>query len=87
MATREIELTPDLDRFVAQKIASGRYQDVSEIVREALQFQKEDDAKLEALELALEKGEASGIAEGDVFQQILDEMDSGAIDHPDQILS
>ena len=74
MATREIELTPELDEFVAGKIASGRYTDVSEIVREALQFQREDDARMEALDLALEEGEASGIYAGDPFEDIRKEF-------------
>lgn len=74
MNTREIELTPELDEFIAQKIASGRYRDASQLVREALQFQKEDDAKMEALIQAIDEGEASGIYEGDPFEDIRKEL-------------
>jgi len=40
-----------------------------------------------ALKQAIEEGDASGIAEGDVFQQVLDDMDSGAIDYPERVAS
>jgi antitoxin ParD1/3/4 len=36
--TRNIALTPQLDRFVQDKIASGRYQSASEVVREGLRL-------------------------------------------------
>ncbi len=35
MPTRNINLTPELDRFVATKIKSGRYEDASEVIRAA----------------------------------------------------
>ena len=31
-----VSLTPELDRFVAAKVESGRYNSASEVVREAL---------------------------------------------------
>jgi len=74
MAIHHVELTPELDEFVAQKIASGRYSDASQMVREALEFQKEDDAKMTALEQAIAEGDASGIYEGDAFADILAEF-------------
>ena len=36
-------LTPGLDRFVAEKVASGRYTSASEVVREALRLLEERD--------------------------------------------
>lgn len=33
-----VSLTPELDRFVAEKVASGRYTSASEVVREALRL-------------------------------------------------
>ncbi len=44
------------------------------MVHQALQFQKEDDAKIEALERAIGKGDASGIYEGDAFEDIRKEF-------------
>ena len=83
MPTRNVNLTPELDSIITDKIASGRYENASEVVRDALRslerVEKEYDAKLAALMKAIADGDASGIAQGDVFQEILDEIDSDAI--------
>ncbi len=53
MPTRNINLTPHYDGFVAEQLASGRFQNASEVIRTALslleQKNAEDAAKLEAL--------------------------------------
>ncbi len=33
-----VSLTPELDKFVAEKVDSGRYTSASEVVREALRL-------------------------------------------------
>jgi antitoxin ParD1/3/4 len=38
-----VSLTPELDEFVAAKVASGRYTSASEVVREALRLLEEYD--------------------------------------------
>ncbi len=38
-----VSLTPELDRFVACKVESGRYTSASEVVREALRLFEEYD--------------------------------------------
>lgn len=38
-----VSLTPQLDKFVAAKVASGRYTSASEVVREALRLLEEHD--------------------------------------------
>jgi antitoxin ParD1/3/4 len=38
-----VSLTPELDRFVAGKVDSGRYNSASEVVREALRLLEEHD--------------------------------------------
>jgi antitoxin ParD1/3/4 len=38
-----VSLTPELDRFVAGKVESGRYNSASEVVREALRLLEEYD--------------------------------------------
>ena len=38
-----VSLTPELDKFVAQKVDSGRYTSASEVVREALRLLEEHD--------------------------------------------
>jgi antitoxin ParD1/3/4 len=34
----EVTLTPDLEAFIQEKVATGRYLDASEVVREALRI-------------------------------------------------
>ncbi len=38
-----VSLTPELDKFVATKVDSGRYTSASEVVREALRLLEERD--------------------------------------------
>jgi antitoxin ParD1/3/4 len=38
-----VSLTPELDKFVARKVESGRYTSASEVVREALRLLEEQD--------------------------------------------
>jgi antitoxin ParD1/3/4 len=74
MPTRNVNLTDELDRFVLKKVKSGRYENASEVVRAALRtLEREDqeyEAKLTALRAAIDEGDASGVAEGDVFSRV-----------------
>jgi antitoxin ParD1/3/4 len=38
-----VSLTPELEEFVSEKVASGMYQTASEVVREALRLLRERD--------------------------------------------
>jgi antitoxin ParD1/3/4 len=38
-----VSLTPRLDKFVVNKVASGRYTSASEVIREALRLMEERD--------------------------------------------
>jgi antitoxin ParD1/3/4 len=46
-----VSLTPQLDKFVVKKVASGRYTSASEVVREALRLMEERD-EIRTAELA-----------------------------------
>ena len=74
MPTRNINLTIELDRFVATKVKSGRYENASEVVRAGLRnLEREErqyETKLAALRAAIDEGDASGIAKGDVFKRV-----------------
>ena len=74
MPTRNVNLTDELDRFVAKKVKSGRYENASEVVRAGLRtLEREEqqyEAKLAALRAAIDEGDASGIAEGNVFGRV-----------------
>jgi antitoxin ParD1/3/4 len=64
--TMNINLTPQLESMVREKVSSGRYTSASEVVREALRLMEERDhlraAKLEQLRRAISAGVASGMA-------------------------
>jgi antitoxin ParD1/3/4 len=74
MPTRNVNLTEELDRFVLEKVESGRYENASEVVRAALRtLEREEqqyEAKLAALRTAIDEGDASGVAEGSVFARV-----------------
>jgi antitoxin ParD1/3/4 len=67
-------LTEELDRFVLEKVESGRYENASEVLRAALRTlereERQYEVKLAALRTAIDEGDASGVAGGDVFRRV-----------------
>ncbi|MFZ0304084.1 MAG: type II toxin-antitoxin system ParD family antitoxin [Terracidiphilus sp.] len=74
MPTRNVNLTPELDRFVLARVESGHFENASEVVRAALRtLEREErvyEAKLGALRNAIDEGDASGVVEGNAFAQV-----------------
>jgi len=74
MPTRNVNLTDELDHFVARKIKSGRYENASEVVRAGLRtLEREEqhyEAKLAALRAAIDAGDTSGISGSNVFARV-----------------
>lgn len=74
MPTRNVSLTDELDRFVAKKVKTGRYENASEVVRAGLRtLEREEqqyEAKLARLRAAIDIGDASGVADGNVFRRV-----------------
>jgi len=72
--TRNVNLTEEPDRFVLEKVETRRYENASEVVRAALRTlareEREYEAKLAALRSAIDEGDASGIAESNVFDRV-----------------
>lgn len=68
MPQRNVNLTDHFDQFIDATIASGRFSNASEIVREALrlleQREREDEAKLKWLQGAAKEG-FDAIEQGD----------------------
>ncbi len=64
--TMNINLTPQLEELVREKVASGLYNSASEVIREALRLMEEKDrvraAKLAQLREAIREGLNSGPA-------------------------
>lgn len=61
-----VNLTPQLEKLVRQKVSSGRYNSASEVVREALRLMETEDqvrsVKLEQLRQDIREGLDSGPA-------------------------
>ena len=74
MPTRNVNLTSELDSFVAAKVESGLYANASEVMRTALRLlerdERENEAKIVALQVAIDAGIASEVAEPGVFSRI-----------------
>jgi len=78
MPTRNVNLTEELDRFVMEKVESGRYENASEVVRAALRSmdreERQYEAKLAALRTAIDEGDASGLAEGNIVERVREKL-------------
>jgi antitoxin ParD1/3/4 len=82
MPKRNIDLTDHFDRFVQGQVASGRYQDASEVLREGLRLLERqthnDEEKLRVLRKlvsdgleALDRGEAITLTGEDELAEFL----------------
>jgi len=85
MPTRNVNLTSELDRFVARSVKSGHYANASEVMRSALRLLRRDEreyeAKMKALRAAIAEGDASPDAEPGVFERLdayIEELAAGA---------
>ena len=74
MPTRNVNLTAELDSFIANRVETGLYANASEVMRAALRLlerdEQEQEEKVRALRAAIKKGMASGVAEPGVFSRI-----------------
>jgi antitoxin ParD1/3/4 len=55
-----VNLTPELEGLIRQKVSSGRYNSASEVVREGLRLVEEREAKLKALREEINAAMESG---------------------------
>jgi antitoxin ParD1/3/4 len=78
-----ISLTPELERFVSSKVASGRYLSASEVIREGLRLLEEREVtKQAALEevrrkiaVGLEQADRGELFDGEeVFRELLEKL-------------
>lgn len=58
-----VTLGKHFEDFIAEKVEEGRYASASEVVRAGLRLLEEHEARVEALRVALIKGEESGSAQ------------------------
>jgi antitoxin ParD1/3/4 len=74
MPTRNVNLTAELESFVLAKVKTGRYENASEVIRAALRTlereEREYQTKLAVIRAAVDAGDASGVARGNVFARV-----------------
>lgn len=63
MKTTSVALGAYFDDFIKSKIAQGRYNNASEVVRAALRLLEENESRLIELKNAIDEGMKSGRAE------------------------
>jgi antitoxin ParD1/3/4 len=80
-----VSLTPELEQFVQERVASGQYQTASEVVREGLRLlelqERDRDAAYKALKAKLKRGaeqaERGEVVEGEEFlEQLIQRLES-----------
>jgi antitoxin ParD1/3/4 len=71
MATRNINLTEALDRFVDQQIKSGAFQNASEVVRAGLRLLKAQEEERAAKMAAIKAGPGGAPAEVDALSELI----------------
>lgn len=81
-----VSLTPELERYVEEKVRSGRYRSSSEVLRESLrmmqQAEEERQARLAALRGEIDRGleeldRGLGVDGEQAFDRVLAEIDRG----------
>ena len=63
MATMNVSLTDELKAWVEEQVASGRYGNASEYVRELIRGQQDRDQRLAFQQRVIDEALASGVSE------------------------
>lgn len=72
-----VSLTPQLEAMVREQVASGRYNNASEVVRDALRQLEQREAQLQRLRVLIQEGEDSG-EPIELTDELWDEIDREA---------
>ena len=76
MATN-VHLTPELERFARGCVESGRYNNMSEVMRSALRLLQDQEDRQRAFIRSLQEAQEEADREGTyTMEQVLEEMDA-----------
>jgi antitoxin ParD1/3/4 len=69
--TMNVNLTPELVKFVQKRVKGGRYNSASEVVRDALRKELEAEERRNEMDHLIDEGKASQLIDGErAFKQI-----------------
>lgn len=72
----DVTLTPELERFAAEAVASGRYRDTAEVVRAGVKLLQSAEAEVAAFVASLQAAKAEADRDGWIsLDTMLTEMD------------
>jgi antitoxin ParD1/3/4 len=71
-----VSLGVHFERFIGDRLKTGRYGNASEVVRAGLRLLEDEEMKLEALRVALDEGEASPLAKDYSLENLLERVRS-----------
>jgi antitoxin ParD1/3/4 len=66
-----VSLGDHFERFIGERVKTGRYGNASEVVRAGLRLLEDEETKLEALRKALVAGEKSPVAKNSSLENLL----------------
>ena len=73
--TTNVHLTPELERFARGCVDSGRYNNVSEVLRSALRLLQDQEERRQAFQVSIDEAMAEGERDGFfTAEQVLQEM-------------
>lgn len=79
MKNTSIALGNHFDQFVNSQVASGRYKNVSEVIRAGLRLLEDEESNVIALRAAIQKGLESPVVENFDFKDNLKKLKEGKI--------
>ena len=69
--TMNVNLTPELVKFVQKRVKAGRYNSASEVVRDALRKELEAEERRNEYDRLIDEGKSSPLIDGEkAFKQI-----------------
>lgn len=76
MKNTSVSLGNYFDEFVKSQISTGRYKNVSEVIRAALRLLENEESKAVALRNALQEGLNSGVSDNFNSEEFLQKLKS-----------
>lgn len=74
MKNTSISLGNYFDQFVSSQVSAGRYKNVSEVIRAGLRLLEDEESKVVALRVAIQKGLDSPLVENFDFKENLKKL-------------